>query len=317
MHAASHEATPANSSLPAGSAGVVHPAGGEPPAVWHAGPRRVVLDRPIVAGILNVTPDSFSDGGSFRSVDAALKHVARMRRSGADMVDVGGESTRPQGASRVHAAEEIRRVLPVISAIRREFPDLIISVDTVKADVATRAMETGADVVNDVSGFRLDPRMAASCASTGAGVILMHSRGGVEDMATYEHARYDEPVVDVVRRELATAVEAARAAGIPDERLVLDPGVGFAKRTGHSLAVLAGLPLLAGLGYPLLVGVSRKRFIGEINDLASPADRIHGSVGGNVAALMRGARLFRVHDVLPNRQALDVAWAVLQAGRDP
>lgn len=282
--------------------------------LWRLPDRTLVLDRPIVVGVVNVTPDSFSDGGRFAGVAEAAAHAARLVAEGADVLDVGGESTRPQGAVPVDAEEERRRVVPVIEAIRARLPEVPISVDTVKAAVAEAALGAGAQVVNDVSGFRLDARMGETCARHRAGVILMHSRGVVSDMATFVHATYEGDVVDVVARELAERMAAARAAGVADDAIVLDPGIGFAKRAAHSLAVLAGLPRLLSLGRPLLVGVSRKRFIGEITRVTVPADRVHGTTGANVAALCAGARLFRVHDVRAAREALDVAWAVLRAG---
>lgn len=282
---------------------------------WRLPDRTIPLDRPVILGVLNVTPDSFSDGGRWATVDAAVARAERMVEEGADLLDIGGESTRPQGAVPVDATEELHRVLPVVEAIRARFPRVPLSIDTVKARVAAEALALGAHVINDVSGFRLDPAMAETCASRRAGVILMHSRGGVQDMATFAHADYDDGgVVDAVARELRASLDAARAAGVPDESVVLDPGIGFAKRGVHSLAVLAGLPRLAALGRPLLVGVSRKRFIGEITGVNTPADRVHGTTGANVAALCAGARLFRVHDVRAAREALDVAWAVLRAG---
>jgi dihydropteroate synthase len=262
-------------------------------------------------GILNVTPDSFSDGGQFFSRDAAIEHAMRLRDEGADIVDVGGESTRPQGAVRVDAAEELRRVIPVIASIAESVPDIVVSVDTVKSDVARAAVGAGAEIVNDVSGFRLDPRMGEICAGTGAGVVLMHSRGSVTDMGTYAHAQYDD-VVDEVCAELRQSVDAARGAGVASDRIAIDPGIGFAKRGEHSLNMLAALPRLAEWGYPVVVGVSRKRFLGEIAGVSEAAARVHATVGANVAALHRGARVFRVHDVAANRQALDVAWAVMQ-----
>jgi len=271
------------------------------------------LDRPRILGILNVTPDSFSDGGDFFSVDAAVARAEQMAAEGADVIDVGGESTRPQGAEPVDAAEEMRRVLPVIREIARRMPATLISVDTTKAVVAAAALVEGAHVVNDVSGGRLDERLPAVCAQHGAGLVVMHSRGTVRDMATYVHADYDD-VVGEVAAELGARVEEARAAGVRAEAIVVDPGIGFSKRPAHSLAVLAGLPRLGALGRPILIGVSRKRFIGEITGVAAPAERVAGTIGANVAALMRGASLFRVHDVLANRQALDAAWAVLVAG---
>ena len=282
---------------------------------WQLPDRVVALDRPFVLGILNVTPDSFSDGGRHVAREAAVDAAVRMVDEGADAIDVGGESTRP-GATAVDVEDELRRVIAVIEAIRARLPKVVVSVDTVKAAVAARALDAGAQVVNDVSGLRLDPAMGETCARHRAGVILMHSRGAVQDMATFAHATYDEEqeqgVVAAVERELASSLATARSAGIRDDAVVLDPGIGFAKRPQHSLAVLGALDRLATLGRPLLVGVSRKRFIGEITGVTTPADRIHGTTGANVAALCAGARLFRVHDVRAHREALDVAWAVLR-----
>jgi dihydropteroate synthase len=281
---------------------------------WQVRGRGLPLDRPIIMGVVNVTPDSFSDGGQFFSVDAAVARAKQLRSEGADVLDVGGESTRPQGATAVDVAEELQRVVPVIRALAAEVPDVVLSVDTVKSEVAERALDAGAHIVNDVSGFRLDPRMGEICATAGAGVVLMHSRGGVSEMGTYAFARYDD-VVDEVFAELRERVTDARAAGIAAACIALDPGIGFAKRSGHSLAMLAALPELATWGHPVVVGVSRKRFLGEIAGVTAPAERLHATVGANVAALERGARVFRVHDVAPNRQALDVAWAIARQGR--
>ena len=276
-------------------------------------PRRVVdLGRPFVLGVVNVTPDSFSDGGRLKTVDDAVALAEGLVDAGADGVDVGGESTRPHNAGPVSVDEELRRVLPVIGAVRTSRPEAVISIDTTKAAVARAALDAGADVVNDVSGFRLDPEMARVCADARAAVILMHSRGAVADMATFAHADYgDDPVGDVVR-ELGERLDGARAAGIADERIVLDPGVGFSKRSAVSLAVLRELPRVAALGRPVLVGASRKRFVGELSGVREAGARVNGSVGAHVAALARGARLFRVHDVRAHREALDVAWAVLR-----
>jgi dihydropteroate synthase len=260
-------------------------------------------------GIVNVTPDSFSDGGRFFSLDDAVAHARRLRAEGADILDVGGESTRPQGATSVDVAEELRRVLPVVRAVADALPDVVLSVDTVKAEVAARVLDAGAHIINDVSGFRLDHRMGEICARAGAGVVLMHSRGGVSEMGTYAYARYDDVVAEVLT-ELRSRVSEARAFGVAEECIAIDPGIGFAKRAEHSLAMLAALPTLAAWDYPVVVGVSRKRFLGEIAGVASPPERVPATVGANVAALDRGARIFRVHDVAPNRQALDVAWAI-------
>jgi dihydropteroate synthase len=279
---------------------------------WAHATGAISLDRPIIMGILNVTPDSFSDGGSFLSADDALAHAETMLGEGADIIDVGGESTRPQGARPVDADEERRRVLPVIAALRNRFADAVISIDTVKATVAADALREGATIVNDVSAFRIDPRMADVCASAEAGVVLMHSRGGVSDMATFEHATYGGDVMREVIDELLRSAQTAEAAGVRREAIVLDPGIGFSKRSEHSIAVLSELPRLADMGYPVLIGVSRKRFIGELTGIREAAQRVHGTTGANVMALAGGARIFRVHDVRPARQALDVAWAILQ-----
>ena len=285
---------------------------------WRVASRDVVLERPFVLGVVNVTPDSFSDGGRHATAELAVRHAERLLDEGADGVDVGGESTRPHNAGPVPAAEELARVLPVVRALRAGRPHAIVSVDTVKAEVARAALDAGADVVNDVSGLRLDPRMAATVAAARAGLVLMHSRGRVADMATYAHAEYGGDPVGAVAAELAAALDAAVGAGVDPAAVVLDPGVGFSKTAAHSVAVLAGLPRLARLGRPLLVGASRKRFVGEISGVAEPVARVHGSVGAHVAALARGARLFRVHDVRAHREALDVAWAVLRdAGAPP
>ena len=280
---------------------------------WRVRGRVLALDRPLVMGILNVTPDSFSDGGLFFSPDDAVAQATRMIAEGADIVDVGGESTRPQGAVPVDAKEELRRIIPVVAELARAHPDIAISVDTVKVSVAAAALDAGAHIVNDVSGFRLDPRMGEICAEASAGVVLMHSRGGVSEMGTYVHAIYDDVVREVLS-ELRQRVTAACDAGLAGESIAVDPGIGFAKRAEHSLALLAALPELAEWGHPVTVGVSRKRFVGEIAGMEGTAHRLHGTVGANVAALDRGARIFRVHDVAPHRQALDVAWAIVQRG---
>jgi dihydropteroate synthase len=280
---------------------------------WRVRDRRIVLDRPIILGIVNVTPDSFSDGGAFHSAPAALAQCERLLAEGADALDIGGESTRPQGAVPVGAQDEMARVLPVVREARRRWPDCFISVDTVKSAVASAALAEGADIVNDVSGLRLDPRMGEVVAAAGAGVILMHSRGTVSDMGTYAHATYGEDPVGEILGELRARVTDAERAGVERERVAVDPGIGFAKRSEHSLAMLAGLPELAAWGLPVVVGVSRKRFIGEITGVTTASERVMGTVGANVAALGRGARLFRVHDVRASRQALAVAWAIERA----
>jgi dihydropteroate synthase len=274
----------------------------------------LTLDRPLVMGVLNVTPDSFSDGGRHDTPEAAVSHAERLVAEGADIVDVGGESTRPQGAMPVSAEEEMRRVVPVVHAISARWPELVISVDTVKSEVAEAALGAGAHVVNDVSGARLDAAMPAVCAAAGAGLVVMHSRGDVSDMATFAHAEYHGDVVDVVLGEVRDRVVHAEKAGVPRACIAVDPGIGFAKRAPQSLRLLACLQRLAGWGYPVVVGASRKRFIGELTKVSRAEDRVFGSVGAAVSAYERGAHILRVHDVAPTRHALDVALAIRRAG---
>jgi len=286
------------------------------PLTWRLRDRELVLDHPVVMGIVNVTPDSFSDGGQFFSPGAALAHAARLVAEGAEILDVGGESTRPQSAEPVPVDEELRRVLPVVRTLAAERPDTIISVDTVKAAVAEAAIEAGAHVVNDVSGLRLDREMLHVCASSGVGVVIMHSRGDVSDMATYAHAEYAS-FLDEMLDELHERVAAAESAGITSEHIAVDPGIGFSKRAEHSLIALACLERLVAWGYPVVVGASRKRFVGQITGATQPAHRVWGSVGAAVAAYERGARVLRVHDVGPTRHALDVVAAIRAAGGAP
>ena len=282
--------------------------------------------RPNIFGILNVTPDSFSDGGNFLSTEAAIAQAGQMISEGADAIDVGGESTRP-GAKPVSAREELKRVLPVIRGIRSRWSEVAISIDTVKAEVATAALGEGVSIVNDVSGMSLDPEMPRVCAEAGCSVVLMHSRGTVADMASYENAVYGNDPVGEIVAELEESVQTAQRAGIHPGRIALDPGIGFSKRTPHSLAALVELPRIVALGYPVFVGASRKRVIAELirytggagvagagstlaPQLVSNDDRDMTTVGVNVVAFFAGARIFRVHRVRPNRLALDAAWAL-------
>jgi dihydropteroate synthase len=271
------------------------------------------LDRPRIVGIVNVTPDSFSDGGRMKSLDDARRVIDQLVAEGADIIDVGAESTRP-GATPVALEEEMRRLIPAVAAAVEAHPGVPVSVDTVKSRIAREAIAAGASIVNDVSAMRLDSEMASVVADGRAGVVLMHSRGDVAFMASFSYADYGDDVVGEVVNELRASVDTAIGAGIGRERIVVDPGVGFAKRGPHSLAVLRGLQRLGELNCPVLVGVSRKRFIGDITLASSPADRLAGTIGANVSALERGARLFRVHDVKPHREALDVAWAIRGSG---
>jgi dihydropteroate synthase len=279
---------------------------------WQTARGTIAVERPVLLGILNVTPDSFWSGGRHTTVEAAVRHAEVMLRDGADILDIGGESTRP-GARTVSPDEEIDRIIPVIRQIVSRWPDVPISIDTVKSDVARAAFLEGAWIANDVSALRLDTRMAETVAGAGAGIILMHSRGGVEDMARYDLAHYGDDAVGEMIAELDHAARSARAAGIAQNAIVLDPGLGFAKRTEHSVAAITELQRFVALGYPILVGPSRKRFIGELTGGAQPEDRLEGSIAACIAAYNRGARLFRVHDVGAVRRALDVAHAIAAA----
>lgn len=287
--------------------------GAGPPWRFPAGPGwrvrggRVSLDAPLVMGIVNLTPDSFSDGGSLRDVEAAMDHARRLVGEGAGMVDVGGESTRP-GAEPVPEAEERARVLPFVERAAGEL-GVPVSVDTRKAGVARGALEAGAAVVNDVSALAHDPDMAGVVAAAGAGVVLMHMRGDPTTMGGM--ADYHQVAAEVAA-ELSVAVARARAAGIPDDAVVVDPGIGFAKTPAHSLALLADLGPLRALGFPVLVGPSRKSFLGAVLGVP-PGERAAGTAAACVMAYLQGARIFRVHDVAPVAQALQVARAVLSA----
>jgi dihydropteroate synthase len=263
---------------------------------------------PFVMGIVNATPDSFSDGGRFLDPAAAVARALRLAEEGADVVDVGGESTRP-GSPPVDEGEELRRVLPVIEALRaRGFP-LPISVDTTKPAVARAALAAGADAVNDVSCLA-DAALARAAADAGAALVLMHTRGTPADMAS--RAVYGDVVAEV-SAELEAALARAEAAGLPRARVILDPGIGFAKTAAQSLELLARLPALRALGRPLLVGPSRKSFIGAATG-AAVGERLPGTLAAVAAAVLAGAEWLRVHDVAEARQAALLAAAIRDAG---
>lgn len=275
---------------------------------WRHARGALRLDRPILMGILNITPDSFSDGGRFAGPGDALAHATRLLESGADLVDVGGESTRP-GAQPVSEAEERSRVLPVMEALVREHPGVLVSVDTVKGGVAKAALDAGAAIVNDVSGLRLDPGLGGVVARAGAGLVVMHSRGGVADMASTELAdNGDDPVGSIIE-ELNGSLESAAAAGVSPENIVIDPGLGFSKTAEQSLLVLDQLASFGALGPPVLVGPSRKRFLGVATG-RPVEDRDRATATACVMAYERGARIFRVHNVAMAREALALAHAV-------
>ena len=261
---------------------------------------------PVLVGVLNVTPDSFSDGGDFLDPEVAVAHAATMLDEGARIIDVGGESTRP-GSDPGSPEEEARRVVPVIREMLTERPDAIVSIDTYRAGTAGAALEAGARIVNDVTALRGDPRMVALVAEAGCPVVLMHMLG--EPKTMQRDPRYED-VVREVRDFLAARAEHAVAAGVEPENIILDPGIGFGKTVEHNLALLKHLGSLVEIGFPVLVGASRKRFIGRIAGVEEPKDRVFGTVAANVVAYQHGATFFRVHDVRANREALAVAAAV-------
>jgi dihydropteroate synthase len=265
--------------------------------------------RTLVMGIVNVTPDSFADGGERLDPDVAIRDALKMIDAGADVVDIGGESTRP-GAAPLAAEEEWRRISPVLEGLRGR-ASVPISVDTYKAVVAERALDLGATIVNDISALTRDPALAGAIARRGAAVVLMHNRGRSADM--YALAEYDD-VVDDVRRELGERADAARAAGIPGERIIVDPGFGFAKRAEQSFAALAGLPALTALGLPILAGPSRKSFLRIAIGDKPPRERVWSTAAAVAAAVLFGAHIVRVHDVAEMVQVVRTADALRAAG---
>ena len=267
---------------------------------------RVLGPDPVLMGILNVTPDSFSDGGEFFGKEVAAARAAAMLEEGAQIIDVGGESTRP-GSEPVSPDEEVRRVIPVVKEILAEHPDAVVSIDTYRSEIAESALEAGVHIVNDVTALRGDPRMAGVVAGARCPVILMHMLG--EPKTMQRDPRYDD-VVREVRDFLAERAEHAIAGGVEPERIIVDPGIGFGKTLDHNLALLYHLDALVELGFPVLVGTSRKSFIGRITGVEEARDRVFGTVAANVVAYERGATLFRVHDVQANREALAVAQAI-------
>ncbi len=259
-------------------------------------------------GILNVTPDSFSDGGRYLDARAAVARGLEMAAEGADIIDVGGESTRP-GALPVAPDEEMARVVPVVREIRKESAALI-SVDTSKAAVARAAMDAGADIINDVSALRFDPDMAGVAADSGAAVVLMHMKGTPETMQV--EPRYEDLFAEV-RGFLEARADAARSAGVRRDRIIVDPGIGFGKTFAHNIALIEGLGFLDDLGFPVLAGVSRKSFIGKALG-AGPGERLEGSLAAGVLCIERGTHILRVHDVRATRRAADMTDAVLAGG---
>jgi dihydropteroate synthase len=260
-------------------------------------------------GVVNVTPDSFSDGGRYLDTGAAIAHGLALRDEGAAMLDIGGESTRP-GAQPVGPREELARVLPVIEGLTAAGTGAVISIDTSKAEVARAAVAAGAGLVNDVSAFRADPGMAELVAAAGVDCCLMHMLG--EPRTMQDDPRYDD-VVSEVKAFLEERMAFAVAEGVAEERIMLDPGVGFGKTTEHNLELLRRLDELVAIGRPLVVGTSRKSFLGRLTGRSQPGERVAGTIATNVLAYLQGARVFRVHDVAPIHDALTVTAATVTA----
>ncbi|MEO6830210.1 MAG: dihydropteroate synthase [Acidobacteriaceae bacterium] len=286
-----------------------------PPFLWSLHTRALALGtRTLLAGVVNRTPDSFSDGGKFFSAENAIEHALHLLDEGADLLDLGGESTRPGRHAVVSAQEELDRVLPVVEAVLRERPGTILSIDTYKAETARAAIAAGAEIINDVSGFLWDPAMAGTCAELECGVILMHTRGRSEEWHTLPSLEQNE-VVPLVQRGLRQSVEMAKDAGVQVNRIVLDPGFGFGKSLEENYPLLAHLDELHALGYPLMAGPSRKAFLGKTlagiygHDIGT-TERGNATLAAVTAAALAGAHLVRVHDVKPAREATAIADAI-------
>jgi dihydropteroate synthase len=268
------------------------------------------LNKPLIMGILNVTPDSFSDGGKYSGLNDALQQVERMLAEGVDIIDIGGESTRP-GSEPVAPSEQLQRVIPVITAIRRQLESaILISIDTTSSAVAKAALEAGANIINDVSAGQNDDAILALAAQTDVPIILMHSQGTPKTMQ--DNPYYDDVVGEVIDA-LKKRTDAALKAGIKKDNIAVDPGIGFGKRKQDNLDLLAHLDEIVTLGFPVLLGASRKRFMGTLCDVTEPSELVTATAVTTALGVMAGVRIFRVHDVKENRQAADVAWAIRQS----
>jgi dihydropteroate synthase len=268
------------------------------------------IDKPLLMGILNVTPDSFSDGGRYNHDDSALQQAEKMLTEGADIIDIGGESTRPNSIS-VSSGEQIARVIPIIKAIRTQLSDTIkISIDTTLGTVAKAALEAGATIINDVSGGR-DPELLTVAAQERCPIILMHMQGTPQTM---QDNPFYEDVVNEILVSLAHNVNQALAAGVKKENISIDPGIGFGKRKQDNLQLLKHLDQFSKTPFAVLLGTSRKRFMGSICNINDPAELIPATTATTALGVMAGVKIFRVHDVKENRQALDVTWEIKQAG---
>ena len=274
---------------------------------WKTSRRKIPLDRPLVMGVLNVTPDSFSDGGKFDSVETARRRAEQMIAEGADIIDLGGESTRP-GSKRVPVNEEISRVVPAIKAIKDKF-DTPLSIDTTKSEVAEAAVDAGAEIINDISGLRFDERIGDIAVARGTGLVLMHSLGEFETMHSQPPV---EDIIDEVVNDFRRSTALAEKAGVKPKQIVLDVGIGFGKTLEQNLELIAKLDKLVSEfeKFPLLVGTSRKSFIGKLLGGARTEDRLGGSLATGIIAVMNGARILRVHDIRETVQALSIVGAI-------
>ena len=282
---------------------------------WNLGTRMLELGkRTLIMGIVNVTPDSFSDGGLYLDSGKAVEHALQLLDEGADIIDVGGESTRPGAKVEVSAEEELRRVLPVITALKKQSPDVVVSIDSYKASVARTAVTAGAEIVNDVSGLRWDAQMARTIAEAKCGAVLMHMRGRPEE---WHSLPQPGDIVLLVKRELREWSEAAVLAGIRRERIAIDPGFGFGKSFEQNYPLLARFQDLQSLGFPLVAGTSRKSFLGRTlakdGKDAAAADRLHGNLAAHTALILKGAHILRTHDVKAAVEAARVADAIVEA----
>ena len=280
---------------------------------WHIGRRVLALGkRTLIMGVVNVTPDSFSDGGKYFDTERAVEHALRLVSEGADIIDVGGESTRPGSEVRVGEKEELERVIPVIAALKRKQPEAVVSVDTYKSGVARAAVEAGAEIVNDVSGFRWDQKMVRTLAELKCGAVMMHMRGRPEEWRSLPAVA---DVVMLVKRELREWVDFAVTKGVKRETIVLDPGFGFGKSFEQNYPLLKRFDELHGLRYPLLAGVSRKSFVGRAlardGEDATLEERLLGTIAAETALVMKGAHIIRTHDVRASADAMRIADVVV------
>ncbi len=268
------------------------------------------MTKPLIMGILNVTPDSFSDGGKYTDLDSATEQAQIMCDQGVDILDVGGESTRP-GAEAIQSDEQIARVVPVIKAIRTNVSEtVLISIDTTLSEVAEAALEAGANIINDISAGQTDKRILTVASDWGVPIILMHMQGTPKTMQ--DNPSYDDVVSEVID-SLKSRISEALTAGIKHENVVVDPGIGFGKRREDNIDLLAHLSDLVAMGYPVLLGASRKRFMGSLCAVSDPAELVTATAVTTALGVMAGVQMYRVHDVKENRQAADVAWAIKQA----